>query len=102
MVRLASEAQGRTNMSIFVDESKSTISVMGSFTKEFNVEPQDVAKLFCNFDDTKQAEFFNVVADLVKDWKGGGLQDQLSAIRHNSELSEDGLKVMRMIGEYAN
>jgi hypothetical protein len=62
--------------------------------------PEEMAEHFCNMFDYEQAEFFNKIAELVKDW-----QDpfcfQLQAIVDTNELSRDASNIMKQIGEYA-
>ena len=66
----------------------------------FELTPSDLAEAWCGMNSDEQAEFFNTVARLGKDW-GGILPAQLQYLSENPLLNSDGRSAMRMIGDYS-
>ena len=68
---------------------------------ELSVTPKEVADLFCSMDNNEQADFFNAVADNVKEW-GSLFIFQLQEIVNTEKLTEPAKQIMREIGYYAD
>ena len=69
---------------------------------ETNIElnPQELAKLFCDFGDVSQADFFNEVYQLTCGWNNS-LSMQLQYVTDCKRLTAGGRSVMSKIGEYS-
>ena len=63
-------------------------------------EPSELAACFCNMSSDGQAEFFNEVGRIIKDWESP-FPFQLEAISQEKSLSSEGRYVMETIGEYS-
>lgn len=64
-----------------------------------DLKPEELAKLFCDLDDTEQSLFFNEVWKQSKNWDNGGLSGQLLHVVTNGVLNTEGRKAMSKIGE---
>lgn len=79
---------------------------MVKVVKELNLDltPQDLAALFLDLDSAGQAAFFDAVHRIVTaDWPHGlaGLAMQLEmVVTPDSGITEEGKRVMEMIGDY--
>lgn len=67
---------------------------------EMQLKPIDVATLFCNMDGNEQADFFNQIALIARDWKNP-FCFQLQAIIDANVLTEEGRHIMAEIGQYS-
>ncbi len=81
------------------------INVNNINTKEISVNielnPMDLAVEFCEMNEDEQAEFFNLIAKLSKEWDVPFIF-QLQYITDSDVLNSDGRKVMASIGEYSS
>lgn len=68
---------------------------------ELNITPEELAKVFCEFDCTKQAQFFNAIADEVKTWEYS-FPFQMSFVSSDDALLPKGKSIMQIIGEYGD
>jgi hypothetical protein len=71
-----------------------------SFTTQVDLSPQELAVAFCDMSDYEQAEFFNVIGEVVKEWKYP-FWVQLHSVLLTDQLTPEGSKVMQTIGEYS-
>ena len=66
--------------------------------------PDVVAKMFAGMISYNQAEFFNDLVRIEREWikdGGKGWPQQLQFISDTSNLTDDARKLMEMIGEYS-
>lgn len=66
----------------------------------FELTPSDLAEAWTGMNSDEQAEFFNTVARLGKDW-GGILPAQLQYLQDNPLLNDAGRNAMQMIGDHS-
>jgi hypothetical protein len=78
-----------------MDNLKQTIEV------DIKIIPQTVADLFCSMDAHEQAVFFNAIAADVKTWPACNFDLQMQYISDSPLLTENGRKIMKTIGQYA-
>lgn len=69
---------------------------------ELYIEPKEAARLFWESDDGWQADFFNALHEVIHEKEGiGALAMQLEyVIQADSLLSDDGKRIMQLIGDY--
>lgn len=72
-------------------------------TQEIDITPKDLARIFCDFHDEQQAEFFSEIGEIIKSWEFGSysFEMQMCDVADNNLLSEEGLNVMATIGSMA-
>lgn len=68
----------------------------------FELTPEDIASLFCQMDNEQQAEFFNAVADHVRETWTIPFCFQMSEVRHSKTLTVEGLDIMKTIASYGD
>jgi hypothetical protein len=71
-----------------------------SFTIQVDLSPRELAVAFCDMNDYEQAEFFNTIGEVVKEWKYPFCV-QLESVLLTNQLTPEGSKVMQTIGEYS-
>lgn len=69
-----------------------------STTVQVTLTPKEVAGLFCEMDNTEQAEFFNAVAHEVAQWDGS-FEVQMLDVVSTGMLWPDAIDIMKTIGE---
>lgn len=62
--------------------------------------PYELASEFCEMDGAEQAEFFNEISRLVKDWESPFCM-QLQNVSDSEVLTREGRYIMKQIGDYA-
>jgi len=67
----------------------------------FELTPSDLAEAWCGMNADEQAEFFNTLAVLARDWNAP-LVMQLQYLQDSPKLNDDGREAMRLIGEYSS
>ncbi|MFA6087446.1 hypothetical protein [Mucilaginibacter sp.] len=78
-----------------MDSLKQTIEV------DIKLIPQKIAELFCSMDADEQAIFFNTIAADVETWPACNFDLQMQYISDSTLLTENGRKIMKTIGQYA-
>lgn len=64
-----------------------------------DLEPGELADIFCEMDAEQQAAFFECIAEIAKGWPGAGWCQQSYAI--NEKLSREGREVIRTLAGHA-
>ena len=68
-------------------------------TVDVELTPEDLADCFCDLHSNEQAHFFNRIAEVVATWDTS-FNFQLQAIGNSGVLTNDGRRIMSMIGDY--
>ena len=68
-------------------------------TVDVDLTPKDIADCFCELYADEQAVFFNRISELVEKWDTS-FNFQLQAIGNGRVLTNDGRRIMSMIGDY--
>lgn len=63
--------------------------------------PFELAEMFCEFDSTLQADFFDAIAVIVENGWDRDFLFQLQAITDEKSLTENARQIMSQIGEYS-
>ncbi len=86
-----------------LDMIKKEISIDNINIKEISVNikltPMDLAIEFCEMNADKQAEFFNLIAGILKKWDDN-LSFKLHAITNSDVLNSNGRNAIVSLGEY--
>ena len=64
-----------------------------------DLNPGELADLFCEMDDHQQAEFFEAIHRIAKDWPGAGWCQQSCSIA--GKLSDEGREAIRTLAGHA-
>ena len=70
-------------------------------TVKIKPDPFEIAEIFCDYDSTMQAEFFNAIAYIVDHQWDKPLAMQLQNLTDDKALETEGRQVMEQIGEYS-
>lgn len=60
-----------------------------------DIQPTELAEMFCNMDDTEQAVFFEHIGVIAREWPGAGWCQQSYSI--NKNLTDGGREVIRTL-----
>ena len=74
--------------------------VIEIITREVDIEmsPQELAEEFWNMDSEQQADFFNILADIIEENQGRGVM-QLDYISFESSLYPSGARLINMLAD---
>lgn len=61
---------------------------------------EEVAELFCGFDSSTQARFFNHVTEIARAWPGAGWCQQAYAIVASDDLTEAGRRAIASLADH--
>ncbi len=75
--------------------------ILRTETIQVKVTPKELASEFCEMDSMQQAEFFNTVASISKEWECGHFIHQMNCVSSEQMLTDSGHKVMSIIGDCA-
>lgn len=72
-------------------------------TREVDIEmnPKELAEEFWNMDSEQQADFFNVLADIIEENQGRGVM-QLDYISFEPSLYPHGARIINMLADRVN
>ena len=68
---------------------------------DLEITPSELAQIFTDKDAQYQAEFFNWIAEHVKQWEAP-FCFQMQSITDNAVLTDDARKIMSDIGDYSS
>ena len=79
---------------------KQKLEVIKIIIREVNIEmnPQELAEKFWNMDSAQQADFFNILADIIEENQGRGIM-QLDYIVMENALYPHGAKLINMLAD---
>lgn len=78
-----------------------TVKILRNVDLVINVSPAEIADCFCDLHDDEQALFFNRIAEVVKKWDSS-FASQLQYVIKNRVLTDDGMRIMRLMGGTKN
>lgn len=67
---------------------------------DIEMNPEEVAYLFCEMDEKEQARFFNSIAERIKKWDMGFIF-QMQSVTDCKDLTDEARKIMKEIGDYS-
>ena len=79
---------------------KQKLEVIKIIIREVNIEmnPQELAEKFWNMDSAQQADFFNILADIIEENQGRGIM-QLDYIVMENALYPHGARLINMLAD---
>jgi hypothetical protein len=75
------------------------MSVTRSVTLD-NLTAREIAELFCGLDSEAQAEVFNHITDIARDWSGAGWCQQANSILTARSLTDEGRKAIGSLADH--